>query len=260
MIPKIIHYCWFGEQEKSNLIKECIASWKKYLKGYEFIEWTEVNSPLDIDYARQAYEAQSWAFVSDYVRCHALYNYGGIYLDTDMLLLKPFPLYNNISFFSGLETAEYVSFGAVGVMKGHPVIERLLNYYHSQSFILGQKVTIPVLLTKYLIEEECIDEQLRTLKNDILIYSQEVFYAFPSHESHEVERYKSYITTNSIAVHLWNGSWVDEFKTLREGQLWKGFKQFCKRHYQQGWQSLQYYRDTFWLLRQGLYKKIKGES
>ena len=89
MIPKKIHYCWFGRGQKSELILRCIESWKKYCPDYEIIEWNEDN--LDIsscDYAREAYEEKKWAFVSDYARLCALKEYGGIYLDTDMQLLK----------------------------------------------------------------------------------------------------------------------------------------------------------------------------
>ena len=90
MIPKVIHYCWFGRNEKSELIKRCIDSWKKYCPGYDIVEWNEDNCDLNsCTYVKEAYEAKKWAFVSDYIRHFVLEQYGGIYLDTDVELLKP---------------------------------------------------------------------------------------------------------------------------------------------------------------------------
>lgn len=90
MIPKTIHYCWFGRGEKPELARKCIASWQKFLPDYEIKEWNEDNFDLDIiPYTRQAYDAKKYAYVSDYVRIWALYNYGGVYFDTDVELIKP---------------------------------------------------------------------------------------------------------------------------------------------------------------------------
>ena len=85
MIPKIIHYCWFGESEKSALHIKCIESWKKYLPDYEIKEWNESNFDVNtVAYVKQAYDAKKYAFVSDYARLYALYNFGGIYFDLDV--------------------------------------------------------------------------------------------------------------------------------------------------------------------------------
>lgn len=90
IIPKKIHYCWFGRNKKSKLIRKCIASWKKQCPDYEIIEWNEDNFDINIcEYVKEAYKQKKWAFVSDYVRFYALKKYGGIYMDTDVQLLKP---------------------------------------------------------------------------------------------------------------------------------------------------------------------------
>lgn len=90
MIPKIIHYCWFGFNRKSGIINKCIRSWKKYCPDYKIIEWNESNFDINTCfYVKSAYENKKWAFVSDYVRHYVLYEYGGIYLDTDVELRKP---------------------------------------------------------------------------------------------------------------------------------------------------------------------------
>ena len=90
MIPKTIHYCWFGKNQKSKLAKKCIKSWRKICRDYRIIEWNEDNfdilsAPL---YVRQAYQAKKWAFVTDYVRLKVVFDYGGIYFDTDMEITK----------------------------------------------------------------------------------------------------------------------------------------------------------------------------
>ena len=87
MIPKVIHYCWFGRNEKSDLIKRCIESWQKYCPEYQIIEWNENNFDVNTcEYTREAYLARKWAFVSDYARLKIIFENGGIYLDTDVEL------------------------------------------------------------------------------------------------------------------------------------------------------------------------------
>ena len=99
-IPKYIHYCWFGKGEKPDIVKKCIESWKANLSDYEIIEWNEENFDINSnDYVREAYKVKKFAFVSDYVRVYALYNHGGIYLDTDVEVFKSFDeIFNNESF------------------------------------------------------------------------------------------------------------------------------------------------------------------
>ena len=107
MIPKIIHYCWFGRGEKPMLAKKCIASWKKYCPDYEIIEWNEDNFDINLNpYTKWCYENKKYAFLSDYVRLLVVYQNGGLYFDTDVELLKnPDFLLENQAFF-GFETDE----------------------------------------------------------------------------------------------------------------------------------------------------------
>lgn len=137
MIPKIIHYCWFGSGPKSELIEKCISSWNKYLPDYEIIEWNEDNFDISSNlYVKQAYEAKKWAFVSDYVRLFALYTCGGVYLDTDVEILKPFDsafLQNRA--FTGFEAKDSPVTAVLGAEKGNPIIDALLSYYLDHVFI-----------------------------------------------------------------------------------------------------------------------------
>ena len=104
MIPKKIHYCWFGRSKMPELALKCIASWKKYLPDYEIKEWNEDNFDLELyPYVREAYNNRKFAFVTDVVRLYALYTEGGIYMDTDVEVLKPLDCFLNHQAFSGFE-------------------------------------------------------------------------------------------------------------------------------------------------------------
>lgn len=90
MIPKVIHYCWFGDKPIPKMAKKCLKSWGKYCPGYEIKLWNEDNFDLNCNqYVKEAYEAKKWAFVTDYARLYIVYHYGGIYLDTDVELIQP---------------------------------------------------------------------------------------------------------------------------------------------------------------------------
>ena len=104
MIPKIIHYCWFGRNPRPASAKKCIASWRKYLPDYEIKEWNEDNFDVNIiPYTQQAYEMKKYAFVSDYARFWILYHYGGLYFDTDVEVIKSFDDIVDKGAFMGLE-------------------------------------------------------------------------------------------------------------------------------------------------------------
>ncbi len=137
-IPKVIHYCWFGRGEKPALAKKCIKSWEKYLPDYKIVCWNEDNFDVSQNkYAKEAYDAGKWAFVSDYVRLKVMYEEGGIYFDTDVEVIKPL---DDI-----LENGGYMGFDGNGIVstglgfaaeKGNPLIEAFLKDYDDISFVL----------------------------------------------------------------------------------------------------------------------------
>lgn len=135
IIPKRIHYCWFGKGEKPDIVKKCILTWKSILTEYEIIEWNEDNFDINCNkYVNEAYEAKKYAFVSDYVRVYALYNYGGIYLDTDVQVFKKFDdLLDNESIW-GFEQENYIATSTIGSEKGNKIIEDFLKLYRNMSF------------------------------------------------------------------------------------------------------------------------------
>lgn len=126
-IPKNIHYCWFGKTSLPEDAQRCIASWKKFCPDYEIVEWNETKinlSALPL-YVQQAYAAQKWAFVADYVRLYALIRYGGVYMDTDVELVAPLDRFMNQAAFAGLEDASHV---ATCVMACEPEFPLLKNF------------------------------------------------------------------------------------------------------------------------------------
>ena len=137
MIPKVIHYCWFGGNAKPASVLKCIESWKKYCPGYEIKEWNEENFRIEDNlYCKQAYDAKKWAFATDYARLVIVYNNGGIYLDTDVEVIKPLDDLLNHKFFIGRQQGFQVNTGSgFGAEKGHPVLKRMIDDYEDIPFI-----------------------------------------------------------------------------------------------------------------------------
>src|SRR5690606_23315459 len=124
--PKVIHYCWFGNKKKPPLVVDCISSWKLYLPEFDIIEWNEKNTDLNHPFLKKTFKLKKWAFVSDFVRLKVLYEFGGIYLDTDMLILKPLDVFLKDNCFFGAEDDKYINAAIIGASKEHPFIKECL--------------------------------------------------------------------------------------------------------------------------------------
>ena len=136
MIPKKIHYCWFGGKELPELAKKCIASWEKFCPDYEIIRWDESNFNINIcKYVTEAYQNKKFAFVTDYVRLYAMHTQGGIYMDTDVELTKNLDIFLDNQGFSGFESEEHIPTGIMASEKGFSLFEELLSYYTDRSFV-----------------------------------------------------------------------------------------------------------------------------
>ena len=137
-IPKVIHYCWFGKGEMPKLAKKCIKSWKKYCPDYEIICWNEENFDLTQNrYMKEAYEAGKWAFVSDVARLIIIYENGGIYLDTDVELIKPIDDLLQSKGFMGFDEKGIVATGlGFGAEKGNEIVGEFLKDYNNIPFVL----------------------------------------------------------------------------------------------------------------------------
>ena len=203
MIPKIIHYIWVGGKEKPADIKRCMATWKKHLEGYKVIEWNESNFDIEQHpFVKAAYEAKKWAYVSDYIRAYAIYNYGGIYLDTDILLLDNFDDFLNHRAFVGFENPNYPFTAAFGAEKGHPLVKDMLDYYDeldTYHFDFKNNNTISVsdiLINKYGCK---VGNMYQVLKEGIAVYPDTIL-CNPSEKS--------------VSIHVFTGTWLDEKKAI----------------------------------------------
>lgn len=136
MIPKVIHYCWFGHNPKPELVQRCIASWRKHCPDYEIVEWNEDNFDVSQnEYAREAYEEKKWAFVTDYARLWIVFHHGGIYLDTDVEVIKSFDDLLDAPAYFGFEDAASISTGlGFGAEKHNPVVGAMLEDYDTIHF------------------------------------------------------------------------------------------------------------------------------
>lgn len=137
MIPRIIHYCWFGRGEMPQLAKDCIASWHKFMPDWEYKLWTEDNFDINYNaYTREAYEAKKYAFVTDIVRLYALYTEGGVYMDTDVEVLRPYDNLLFLSGFTGYEGSKHMPpvTGTIAAEAGNLWVEEQLSSYESKHF------------------------------------------------------------------------------------------------------------------------------
>ena len=212
MIPKIIHYCWFGRNPKPLLAEKCIKSWKKYCRNYEIIEWNEDNYDLSQAplYVRQAYDAKKWAFVTDYVRLQVVYEYGGIYVDTDVeFRKKPDALLSHQAYF-GFESKEYVATGlGFGAVKGCPLVKELMDDYQNRSFVLEDDTydltPCPVINKDVFLRHGLRqDGSLQMLDGDVVILPQE--YLSPINNGSE----GIVCTENTVSIHWFSTSWGTE--------------------------------------------------
>lgn len=227
MIPKTIHYCWFGGKMKPKLVQECISSWEDFLPEYKIIEWNEKNSNLSHPFVQKAYSEKQWAFVADFVRLEKLIEFGGVYLDTDMLLVKSITPLMDKSAFIGLESPKHVSCGIIGALPQHPYIIDCYNFYDQliiNSNFSYKAIIIPKIFTAIYLKRYQLEDKILQQKNhpDLIVYPVDYFYPFPN-ENLPLENYKEYIKPSTFAVHLWNKSWKKKtaLDAMKNGEIFQ---------------------------------------
>lgn len=209
-IPKIIHYCWFGGKPKPKLAEKCIRSWKKYCPDYEIVEWNEENFDLSAapNYVQQARAAGRWAFVTDYVRLCALTGQGGVYMDTDVELVKPLDAFLKHQAFAGFEHPERVQTGLLACEKDFPLFREFLAYYDHASFLrpdgTPDTTTNVEILTRLCLEKGLVcNDRLQTVAG-LTIYPREIFCPV-DFDTKKLKR-----TRKTVAIHWFSGSWQTE--------------------------------------------------
>ncbi|WP_270529864.1 glycosyltransferase family 32 protein [Limosilactobacillus vaginalis] len=228
MIPKTINYCWFGEKEKPKSVKVCIESWKKFCPQYEIKEWNEDNFDLQCcDYVKEAAKEKKWAFVSDYARFWILYNYGGIYFDTDVEVIKSLDTIIKSGSFMACETQKTVNPGlGMATFPKSELYKRIIEFYSKQHFILNDgSENLETVVTK-------VTSILRKLGfkgtgeiekvSGIVIYPVEYFCPL------NYTTGKLNITNETVAIHHFDESWHSNLEKLIV-QIERGENSFSRK-------------------------------
>ena len=213
MIPKVIHYCWFGGNPLPELAEKCILSWKKYLPDYEVKEWNESNFDLNsCEYIKEAYQAKKWAFVSDYARFWILYHEGGLYFDTDVEIINPLDKIIKQGPFIGCEEIQKKngekSLGAnpglgLGAISGMNFYREILDYYENIHFSNENGIVETVVdhTTRLLERSDWIPNGKIQKIEDIYIYPSEYFGPYNYLTG------KMNITAHTVSVHHYAATW-----------------------------------------------------
>ncbi|HPE94612.1 MAG TPA: glycosyltransferase [Bacillota bacterium] len=215
MIPKIIHYCWFGGKEKSRLAKKCIESWKRFCPDYEIREWNEENFDVNsYKFTEQAYEAGKYAFVSDVARLYAVYTCGGFYFDTDVELIRCPDQLRNEPAFMGMEKSLYVATGlGFGAQAKNEIIGGNLREYEKMSFINDDGsynfAGCPRVTTRFLESYGLVRENVYQRLPELTVFPSEYFDPFDSTTGIMKK------TKNTYSVHWYNQSFLSVGTRIR---------------------------------------------
>lgn len=222
MIPKIIHYCWLSGDEFPPLIKKCIDTWKEKLPDYEFILWDTNRFKLESNtWVQQAFETKKYAFAADYIRLYAVYNYGGIYLDTDVEVVKSFNDLLDRPYITGAEGLGIIEAGVFGAEKKNPWVKQCLDYYDGKSFINNDgtfnMLTLPRIMMAQISKirtfiethPDKLDPSLQINNDDKLYMFTKDFFCAKNHGTGVIEK-----TANTYSIHHFAMSWIAKERTF----------------------------------------------
>ncbi|MBR5125193.1 MAG: glycosyl transferase [Oscillospiraceae bacterium] len=226
-IPKIIHYCWFGGGEIPERDQKCIASWKKYCPDYEIIQWNEDNYDVtQIPYMKAAYDAKRWGFVPDYIRMDVVHRYGGIYMDTDVELIRPLDELLHYGAYAGVEAdSNCINFGlGYGAEPGHPLLRELCDHYKTLEF-QNEDGSLnltpnPIIVTEYLKKRKdvhVVPGEIREAEGLTLLPSE---YLCPQNFTTG----KTVLTDKTFSIHHYHASW----QTAEEIAMQQEYRKFTR--------------------------------
>lgn len=224
MIPKIIHYCWLSDDKHPKKIQHCIASWQKRLPDYEIWLWDlnrfDINSSI---WCKQAFEKKKYPFAADYIRLYAVYNYGGIYLDSDVEVLKSFDDLLHLPYFVGYEAQKcFLELAAFGAEKGTDWVGDMLEYYTDREFIKPDG-TFDIEVQPVIAQRRIsASKELKSIEGIAdFDYNEKVFNIFPrdwfcaNAHIHSGEGTQYIVSDNTYCVHHFANSWVEQKGRIR---------------------------------------------
>ena len=212
MIPKIIHYCWFGGKEKPEDVLKMIASWKKHCPDYEIKEWNETNFDIHLNrYTEEAYQQKKWAFVSDVARLWALVHEGGIYMDTDVEVIRSL---NNLlanKAFIGFEGTQWIGTNLMGTEPHNAFLQAFLEDYNHRNFTnpdgtLNQTTNVEEITSRFLTQHNLERNGKQQQVGDFTIYPTDYF------SPYDYINGKVRTTANTYSIHWFSQSWIKRSK------------------------------------------------
>lgn len=243
MIPKIIHYCWLSGDSIPHKLQKCMDSWKKYLPDYKFMLWDLNRFNIDQSiWVKQAFEAKKYAFAADYIRLYAIYNYGGIYMDMDVEVVKSFDDLLCYPCLLGMESKEGIEAGIFGATIYNSYINNCLKHYTNREFILGENLfdlrPLPTIMLEVAKKNYNI---INRRGNELLgFYNQNDLYVF-QFEYLTAKDFKTgeiKATNNTYSIHHFAGSWLPISSQIKQRIIWllgdnvsrklMSFKRWCK--------------------------------
>ena len=209
-MQKILHYVWLGHGPKGEKFEQCLNSWKKFCPDYEIKEWNEDNFDFsDCEFAVQAYDAKKYAFVSDYIRIRVLQQYGGIYLDTDVEIVKNIDEITEHNTVIGFENGGYLESNFIASEKNQLWQQKMIDFYHSNNFLNGKKQnSLPntLLLTTVFKKHYGLKlkNKYQNLKDDVIVYPSSYF------SPKDLHTHKINLTENTYSIHHFDATWTDK--------------------------------------------------
>lgn len=217
MIPKLIHYCWFGQKPLPELALKCIASWKKFLPDYEIKEWNEVNFDVNqTPYSKQAYKCKKYAFVSDYARFKIMHKYGGVYFDTDVEVIRPLDDIVAKGSFFGTEAINnkiYCNPGlGFGCEAGQNICSEMIKQYERSTFFLPNgKLNLKTVVIRF---SETLKEQGFVFSPETTEFKGLHFYSPEYFSPIDFLTRKNNISPKTRTVHHYAASWVNKYDNM----------------------------------------------